>query len=370
MKIQSDSINNHPLYVFAQFAQVLLFVYLFVLSIDLLGTAFKMSGTGVVHNLMQTTTNPFIGLIIGIVTTSIIQSSSTTTSIVVAMVGAGMIGLQDSIPIIMGANIGTTVTCTIVSFGYLGRKTEFRHSFQASIVHDIFNISATMILFPLEMLTGIIYSSVQFLVTLFTGAGGLNAVSPLKILLSPVSKLISTLVTNHYLLLVIALIIMFFSMSQIVKSMKGIVMTKIERILNRYLFRNIAISMLFGCLFTALIQSSSISTSIIIPLVGAQLLTIEQVFPYMLGANVGTTITALLAALSVGTGPALGVALAHLLFNVFGISLILPFMKIPIAIAKAIAGFVSKSKKNFLIFIICFIALHFIPIFFAIMYSK
>ena len=352
----------------AQFAKVLFFIYLFLISIDLLGTAFKLSGAGFAQRLMQATSNPFIGLIIGIVTTSIIQSSSTTTSIVVTMVGAEIISLKNSIPIIMGANIGTTVTCIIVSFGYLGRKTEFERSFRASIVHDIFNISATLILFPLELSTGIIFRSASFLVSIFNGIGGFNFVSPLKLMLTPVSKLIVSLVGNHFILLILALVIMFFSMAKIVENMKGIVLVKIERILNQYLFRNIIISMFFGCFFTALIQSSSIATSILIPLVGAGLLTIEQIFPYTLGANVGTTITAILAALSIGMAPAMAVAFAHLLFNVFGIMLIFPIRRIPIGLAKKIAHYVAKSKKNFFIFLIFFLLLHFIIILFAVMY--
>jgi len=357
-----------PLLLALQFVKVFFFVYLFLISIDLLGTAFKLSGTGIAKDFMQATSNPFIGLIIGIVTTSIIQSSSSTTSIIVAMVGAGMINLESAIPMIMGANIGTTVTCTIVSFGYIGRKTEFERSFRASIVHDIFNICATIVLFPLEMATGIIHRTALFMVGAFQGVGGFNVVSPVKVILGPVSSLVTSVITNHYLLLGLALVIMFFSMSRIVSSMKGIVMEKIEGVLNKYLFRNVLVSMLFGCFFTALVQSSSIATSIIVPLVGAGLLTIEQIFPYTLGANVGTTITAILAALSVGTPAAMAVAFAHLIFNIFGIALIFPFRWFPIKLAKMIAAYVAVSKKNFLIFIVLFLLLHFIPITFAIFY--
>ena len=114
-----------------EFAKVLFFLYCFLVSIDLMGVAFK-SQKGLANSLMTTTSNPFIGLVIGIVVTSIIQSSSTTTSMIVVMVGAGTIPLQNAIPMIMGANIGTTVTNTIVSFGYVGRKVEFERSFGAS----------------------------------------------------------------------------------------------------------------------------------------------------------------------------------------------------------------------------------------------
>ena len=353
--------------VYGEFAKVLFYVYCFLVSIDMLGAAFMLFGSGFAETLMRATSNPFIGLIIGIVTTSIIQSSSTTTSIIVTMVGANTLPLEHAIPMVMGANIGTTVTCTIVSFGYLGRRTEFERSFRASIVHDIFNISATLILFPLELNTRIIYKTATHFVGIFSGIGGFQMVSPLMLIIRPVSSVFVSFLGNHIILLVVALAFMFLSMKKIVENMKGIVMEKVESILNQYLFRNALISMAFGCAFTALVQSSSIATSIIIPLVGAGLLTIEQIFPYTLGANVGTTVTALLAALTVGTEAGMAVALAHLLFNIFGICIIYPIRRIPISLAKSIGGFVAKSKKHFCIFLLIFILLHFVPIFFAML---
>ena len=349
-----------------EFTKVLFFVYCFLISIDLMGTAFKSSGEGFAESIMQATSNPFLSLIIGVVLTSIIQSSSTTTSIIVAMVGAGTISLKFAIPMIMGANIGTTVTCTIVSFGYLGRKAEFERSFSAAIVNDIFKIFTTIILFPLELYTGIIYKSANIGAKIFTGMGGMQLVNPLKMIVKPISNLIAGIVDNHILLIIVALLCLFYSLSKIVSNMKGIVMEKIEIILNKYLFRNIMISMLFGLIFTALIQSSSITTSMIVPLVGAGLLTIEQTFPYTLGADIGTTITAFLAALTFGIETAIAVAFAHLLFNVIGISIFFPLRRIPIRTAKFIGRFVSHSKKQFVIFILIYISLHFVPIVFAL----
>jgi len=348
-------------------AKVVFFLYCFLLSITLMGSAFKASGKEFADTLMRTTANPFIGLVIGIVVTSIIQSSSTTTTIIVTMVGAGTLPLQSAIPMVMGANIGTTVTNTIVSFGYVGRKTEFERSFGASIVHDMFNIYATCIFFPLELYTEIIYRSAQVLEKVFEGVGGFKFSSPLKIILNPIAHPIVDFVDNHYVLLIIAFIGLFFSMSGIVKNMKGIVVEKIELVLNRYLFRNTLISIAFGMIFTSIVQSSSITTSIIIPLVGAGVLTIEQIFPYTLGANIGTTITALLAVLALDEGKeaAMTIALCHLIFNIYGILIFYPLKVLPIKTAKIVAAYVSKSKKHFLIFLFIYVLLHILPIIFA-----
>jgi len=116
--------------------------------------------------------------------------------------------------------------------------------------------------------------------------------------------------------------------------------------------------------FTALVQSSSITTSMIIPLAGAGVLTIEQIFPYTLGANVGTTITAILAALSMGIEAGMTIALCHFTFNIYCILFIYPLKYIPIKSAKTIAAFASKSKKHFILFLVIYILFHIIPIVF------
>ncbi|MHC5143667.1 MAG: Na/Pi symporter, partial [Planctomycetota bacterium] len=128
-------------------------LYLFLLSIGLMGSAFKGFGKGFAENLVATTSNPFIGLVIGILATSVVQSSSTTTSLVVGIVGSGGLTVGCAIPIIMGANIGTTVTNTLVSLGHVGRRGEFRKAIAAATVHDFFNLICVSIMFPLELIT-------------------------------------------------------------------------------------------------------------------------------------------------------------------------------------------------------------------------
>ena len=97
-------------------------IYVFLLSIKLLGHSFKLFGKGFAETMLTMTDNPFSGLIIGIVATSLIQSSSTTTSIVVGMVAGGALTLSNAIPIIMGANIGTTITVKDLFFNTPARR--------------------------------------------------------------------------------------------------------------------------------------------------------------------------------------------------------------------------------------------------------
>ena len=107
----------------------LFFLYLFFISIELIGAAFKGFGKGFAEQLIATTSNPIMGLFIGILATTLVQSSSMTTSILVGMVAVGTISVRNAIPVVMGANIGTTVTNTIVAMAHITRKQEFQRAF-------------------------------------------------------------------------------------------------------------------------------------------------------------------------------------------------------------------------------------------------
>ena len=105
-----------------------------------MGNAFKtMSGKGV-GNMLGGIDNPIAGVAIGIIATVLLQSSSTSTSIVVTMVGAGIVSVGNAIPIIMGANIGTSVTAAIVSHGHITNEEEFHRGFAGANVHSAFNL--------------------------------------------------------------------------------------------------------------------------------------------------------------------------------------------------------------------------------------
>ena len=116
---------------------------------------------------IKATSSAVIALFIGVFATVLFQSSSTTTSLIVGMAGSGIIGLGSAISMIMGANIGTTVTNTIVSLGHLRSGPEFKRAFSAATVHDFFNVLAVIILFPLEQMFGIFEKSATFLGNVF-----------------------------------------------------------------------------------------------------------------------------------------------------------------------------------------------------------
>lgn len=320
-------------------------MYLFFFSLELMGVAFKLLGKDTAEKLLSMTSNPFAGLFIGILTTSIIQSSSTTTSMVVGMVGSGILPFHNAIPIIMGANIGTTITNTIVSLGSINNNIEFRRAFAASIVHDFFNLITVAWLFPLQYYTNFLEKIAVFLATHFSTVGGVNLLSPVKIITKPLAHWTMELIGNNGLIgAALSLVFLFLALRYLVKLLKMILVGKLESWFRRTLFRNATHAFVVGIVLTIAVQSSSITTSFIVPIVGAGILTLEQVFPFTLGANIGTTITALLAAMVIGNTHALIVAFSHLSFNILGTVAILKIQFIPITMARKFSALVIERK--------------------------
>lgn len=356
-------------------AAVIAVLYLFLVSIGMIGTAFKGIGKEMATALLHSSAGPVIGLVIGILATSIIQSSSTTTSLVVGMVAAGTFGsdpkiaVAAAVPIIMGANIGTSITNTIVSLGHITHKQEFQRAFSASIVHDFFNFTAVLLLFPLEVFTGVISKSANLLTTLFVGTDSITFKSPIKAATEPMVRWMADLMAAQYIinpniiLAIVAVLLLFFSLRSLTRLIRSLVITRLENFFDTHIFRTDIRAMLFGVAITILVQSSSITTSLVIPLAGAGILTLRQIFPYTLGSNIGTTFTALLASLATGTHAPLAVAFAHLLFNVFGIGIIWPIpavRRIPIKAAKWFAAITVKNRIFPFIYIV--VAFFIIPI--------
>jgi sodium-dependent phosphate cotransporter len=348
----------------ARVLPLLLLLYGFLVSIGLLSKAFTMFSGGFVDGLIASASNPLLGLFVGVLSTTLVQSSSTTTSIVVAMVGSGSMPIHAAIPIVMGANIGTSVTNTLVSLGHLSRGQEFERAFAASTVHDFFNIFAVVILFPLQVTTNFLGILAADLAEIFQEIGGLTFASPLKMVTGPAVNGVTHALDGHpWILLILAMMIMFASLRYLVVALKKIVLGRVEAFFDQTLFANAGRAMLFGLFITVLVQSSSITTSLAVPLAGAGVLSLVQIFPYTLGTNVGTTITAILAALAVGEISAVTVAFAHLLFNICGIVLIWPIpaiRRIPLRLAGNFAA-VAANHRWFAIayIVICFYAVPF-----------
>ena len=341
-------------------------LYLFLVGIGGMGYSFKLFGQEFSQKILEATSSPLIGLFIGILATTIVQSSSTTTSIVIGMVAAEAIGVRSAIFMIMGANIGTTVTAKLVSLGHITRKAEFRRAFAASSVHDTFNLITVSLLYPLEYFFSILENSATWMGRIFVDVTGITKPENyLKKITAPVVEGLADLLDKiPWLVLLVSVVITFFMLWAIVKLLQSLVLKKLESFFDTYVFRNLAMSFVVGLILTVMVQSSSITTSLIVPLAGAGVLRLQQIFPFTIGANIGTTITGLLAALAVAGQPGIDpkfvlagatVAFAHFLFNASGAIIFLPFKRmreLPVLVAEWLAEVCSKNRIIPIVFIV------------------
>lgn len=410
-------------------AFLLFFLYFFLLGLELFGSSAKVIGGCTAGSLFGDDTNPIGGLMIGSLATVLLQSSSTTTSIIVGLVGGGL-QVKTAIYMIMGANIGTSVTNTIVAMGQMGDGDQLERAFAGATVHDMFNFCTVAILLPVEAATGYLFYLTKAMLP-ESVADGDKWTGPLKTIVSPLGNKI--IKANKKVINKIASgeaencdsfyptfcvngtiskdtceqvgliecdkssgkcpfffqdnatqkddevaggVCLFFSLVMLVICLIGLV-TLLQKMLmgtsTRIIYKatniNPSVSILVGVGITLLVQSSSITTSALTPLVGMGVIQVEQMLPLTLGANIGTTTTALLAALVSCNVGSVQVALCHLFFHITGITIWItfPFMrKIPLGAAKAL----GKATRYWRFFPIVYILVIFFVISLAFLVSR
>lgn len=334
-------------------------VYVLLVAVGAIGVGFRQlcGGKEGVASLFVFATNPFVGLVLAILATALVQSSSTVTSIIVGLVAAGL-PINVAIPMIMGANVGTTVTNTLVSIGHVRRPDEFKNAFAAATIHDFFNLLSILVFLPLELvfgilekLSGTVTHLVENIETLDASGNGIIKVvvgSGTRLLESLTSFLPERWAGSVQIVLGIALILL--SIMFLGKALKSVFVGKAQRFLEAAIGKGPVMGIGSGMLVTVLVQSSSTTTSLIVPLAGSGVINLRQVYPFTLGANIGTTITALLAATAI-TGPthavAHQIAIAHFLYNTLGVIVIygIPWLrKLPMVCSEWLARTGSERK--------------------------
>ncbi len=242
-------------------------VGVFIVGMNFLGDALeKSAGSGMKKLLGKISNNRFSGVGVGAGVTAIIQSSSATSVMVIGLVNAGVMTLAQATSIIMGANIGTTVTGVLVA-----------------LKNDIFDMVMYLLAFAGVMMGFAKKEKLKLAGSLCCGLGlifvGLNVMSSEQAFGNP---LVETMFTNIFAVVDFPLLLI-----------------------------------LIGAIFTALIQSSSAATGVVITMVGTGVLPLELALFIILGANIGTCVTALLAAIGANANSK-RVALIHFTFNVIG----------------------------------------------------
>ncbi len=315
---------------------MLVLLYVFLVGVSLLECGIAGLGEGFQSGLLENVANPISGLFAGILFTVLVQSSSVSTATIVGLVGSGTLSVELAVPMIMGANIGTTVTNTLASLGSIRRSDEFRRGFAAATVHDFFNLFAVAVLLPIELLTGFLSESAEWLTERLRG-GSVTELgsSPVKrrrrrtgrrrSSRSSTASPVGWPLHRAWRCWSSGSACIFLALGQITRNMRQLVAGSVERAMNRVVGRGGgAIGIVVGIAVTVAVQSSSITTSILVPLVAAGVLTLPNAYPITLGANVGTTITALIASLAVLRPEGLTIALVHTLFNVAALALLYP----------------------------------------------
>ncbi|XP_029375653.1 sodium-dependent phosphate transport protein 2A-like [Echeneis naucrates] len=411
----------------------LLFVllYFFVCSLDVLSSAFQLSGGRVAGDIFQENailSNPVAGLVVGLLVTVLVQSSSTSTSIIVSLVSSGLLDVQSAIPIIMGSNIGTSVTNTIVALMQAGEREEFERAFAGATVHDCFNWLSVLVLLPLEAASGLLKNLSKTVVDILQLSTG-EAPQLLKVLTEPLTQMIiqldQSVITaiamgdqsvrnnslvkqwcqikdnettwgthnfSHYtqkcrhifvdcalsdlaiglILLACSLLVLCSCLILLVKLLNSLLRGQLASVINKVINTDFPypftwltgyLALLVGACMTFLVQSSSVFTSAITPLIGIGVISIERAYALTLGSNLGTTTTATLAALA-SPGDKLAaatqVALCHFFFNLLGILLWypIPTTRLPIRMACALGNCTARYRWFAVLYLlVCFLLL-------------
>ncbi|TDH65545.1 hypothetical protein CCR75_005691 [Bremia lactucae] len=322
-------------------------LYFFMVAVKLIGEGFTLALGCDTKGAFDFADNPVAGLMIGTIATALLHSSGTVTSIVVALVGSGGMTIRQGVYVIMGANIGTCITCIMVAFGQVGDRARFQRAMAAATVHDMYNLWSVFVLFPIEIVLHPLEKLSLAMSNAQTNGGAFS--SPVDTIVNPLAKEI--LVVDKKAIYAVATgsevcepsqtfveggmfkgssmsdgaigsitALIGFCILMLAKVFKGPTKRLISKLLNYNGYINIVV----GTMITFCVHSSTVVTSTLTPLAGLGVISLEQVYPLVIGANLGTTGTALLAALVTGKSDSVAIALVHFWFNFFGILLFYP----------------------------------------------
>lgn len=344
--------------------KLLLSLYFFILSIELLKESSLAIGKNLV-NVLQTLTHPLNALGAGWLFTSIFQSSGTITTLTATFTGIGLISLPIAIFIVMGTNIGTTVTSTIVSlFTKAKKRRDFRHGFEIALANSIFHILYIIPIFLIEYFLHP-FQKLGFLI----GSGVKEAII-IKNIPGLIDFLVGFLIDffmryNVYVILAFGFFILFLSLNFLSKSILEVLggENNARKIINKY-FKTKYRAFLIGILLTAILFSSSITISLLVPLAVLRLINLKKALPFILGASIGTGTDTILAALIIAKPLAISLALIYIIINIIGVAIFLPQTNLLFKITKyASKRLLHVSRKKALFYLAIFILIPIILLF-------
>lgn len=353
-----------------EWLSVVLAIYVMITAVSTIGSGFQAATGGQAEELFSFASNPFVALVIGILATALTQSSSTTTSIVVGMVAGGL-PIETAIAMLMGANVGTTMTSTLVSLGAATDRQQFRRAFSAASVHDMYNLLAVGLLLPLELIFGFLGNMATWFAGATTGTdGGIVATvfstfgDAVSAVTSPGADLVEASVLavlpeviGGIVMIALGIALILLIIKFISNMLKTLLVGKAEKVFHSAIGRGPVSGIFSGMLITVMVQSSSTTTSLTVPMAASGKFSLWQIYPFTVGANIGTTMTAMIAAFGFtgveGTA-AMTAAAVHLLYNVLAtlVIFLIPVLRpIPVRGAEWLGNLAAKNKMYVLVWL-------------------
>uniref|UniRef100_A0A914DIV8 Sodium-dependent phosphate transporter n=2 Tax=Acrobeloides nanus TaxID=290746 RepID=A0A914DIV8_9BILA len=403
---------------------ILLMIFAFICSLSLMADSLKLIGGRGIGSVIKSSNiikNPVSASMVGMLITVVLQSSSTLTSVLVGMIAGGLITVHQAIPIMLGAEIGGSLSNVLISLTLSDNRDQFRRAFAAVTLSDVFNFLSYFIFLPLEMAFGLIEKTSGLLVLPFSRFKSEDIIT-LNLITDPIvhyiiqvnddainNLAISTINLSNYtniddtatfifrcvnltthqhfsnchhfhifmystwsdltigiILFIASLITFTLFMFGIVKLMKELFagneiwMRKLvsKNFPKPFGFLTDYFLIIIGCVIVMIMRSSGVFRTVLTPLVGIGVVSLEKLYPLTIGGHIGTTFTSILAALTADPAKineTLQMALAQTIFNVFGALLFfpIPFMRtIPIHMATKLGNVVAKYRWFALVYIL------------------
>ena len=365
-----DSIDYRRIWVVFT---LLLGVFFFICSLEGVKSGFKLifaEWQGNILGMIESTSAPVTGLALGVLGTALVQSSSAVVAATMVsmsgMVASGLpldSAMRFGVPMVLGANIGTTITNTLVIFGVKRSMTkrEFGETIPAVIVDDVYEGLTISIFFLLEMTTGFLSKTVLRMGNFFTNATRLEEffaafdktiidILVKEPIVNPIRNLMVGILGTKiggFLLFVVWFGVIIVSMGVITKGINKVIEMEWEDKVQSA-FKNPIRGFFTGFSITWIVGSSSIGSSLVIPFLATKTVDLEKAYPYLCGCNMATTVD-LSQIYGYIAGGLVGVMLgaAHVMLNILALLLWLvsPLRFVPVRISKAIGRRIQSDQN-------------------------
>ncbi len=370
------------------FLTIIIGIFLFISSLEGVKSGFKLifaEWQKGILGMITDNTAPLTGLAIGVLSTALVQSSSAVVAATMVsmsgMVAEGLpmvAAMKFGVPMILGANIGTTVTNTIVIFGVRRGMTtkEFGDTIPGVIVDDVYEALTISLFFVIELASGIISNTALMIGGVLSTALNLEEVLAAFdktiidiIIKEPMVKPLRNVIVSvlgqrsgGVVLFIFWFLVIIFSMGLITKGLENLIQTDWEDRV-KSAFSSPIRGFFTGFSITWLVGSSSIGTSLIVPFLATKVVNLQKAYPYLCGCNLGTTVD-LSQIYGYFAGGIVGIMLgsAHVMLNIVALLLWLvsPLRFVPVLIAEKIGERIQNNENAAISLVIWVVAIFFL----------